>query len=32
MVSDFVLLHAAWHPGSKTSTHLVLLTSDNVIR
>jgi nuclear pore complex protein Nup88 len=32
VTSEFVLLHAAWHPGSPTSTHLVTLTSDNVIR
>jgi len=32
VVADFVLLHAAWHPGSSTSTHLVILTSDNVLR
>ncbi|ELT91714.1 hypothetical protein CAPTEDRAFT_219050 [Capitella teleta] len=26
------LLHASWHPASETDSHLVLLTSDNVVR
>lgn len=30
--SDLQMVHARWHPGSSTSTHIVVLTSDNVIR